>query len=98
MPNRVLKIPSLGFDVVVMSASDKTNALIGEMLEKKLVTELAEEEYEPVWGKEEGYCAWCVDSKALDQVWEYGVDSQGDHVKYACCKQCATDRGVEGVR
>lgn len=89
---RTLNIPSLGFEVVVIGASQKTNNLIGEMLEKKLAEEITPE---PVWGKEEGYCAWCVDAEALDPVWEYGVDSQGEHVKYACCKQCAADRGVE---
>ena len=48
-----------------------------------------------VWGKSEGFCAWCVDGAAPVPVWEYGTDSQGDEVKYACCQKCAADRGVE---
>lgn len=47
MPDRVLNIPALGFEVVVIGADAKTNQLIGEMLEKKLAVEVepeAEEE------------------------------------------------------
>jgi len=51
---------------------------------------------EPVWGKEEGYCAWCVDGDASTPIWEEEEDSQGDYVKYACCVKCAADRGVDG--
>lgn len=90
---RTLNIPSLGFEVVVIGASQKTTDLIGELLEKKVVEEIEPEE---VWGKDEGYCAWCVDGLASNPVWEYGVDSQGSSVKYACCKKCAKDREVKG--
>lgn len=48
-----------------------------------------------VWGKSEGFCAWCVDGAAPVPIWEQGTDSQGDEVKYACCQKCAADRGVE---
>ncbi len=48
-----------------------------------------------VWGKEEGYCAWCVDGVANNPIWEYATDSQGDSVKYACCVKCAADREVK---
>ena len=48
-----------------------------------------------VWGKGDRYCAWCVDTLIIGQpIWEYGVDSQGDSVKYACCTGCAADRSV----
>lgn len=47
-----------------------------------------------VWGKEHGFCAWCVDSPVETPIWEYAVDSQGDDVKYACCEQCAREREV----
>lgn len=48
-----------------------------------------------VWGKDDGYCAWCVDTLIIGEpIWEYGVDSQGDSVKYACCARCAADREV----
>jgi len=92
MSTRKLNIPSLGFEVVVVGASAKTNELIAGMLEKKIVTEDAQ----PVWGKEDGYCAWCVDMLLIGEpIWEYSTDSQGDSVKYACCTQCAADRGVD---
>ena len=58
--------------------------------------EAMEVEAMEVWGKDEGYCAWCVDTLLIGYpIWEYGVDSQGDSVKYACCTPCAEDRGVE---
>jgi len=37
---RTLNIPSLGFEVVVMGANQKTTDLIGELLEKKIVKEV----------------------------------------------------------
>lgn len=37
---RTLNIPSLGFEVVVMSGSQKTTDLISELLEKKVVEEI----------------------------------------------------------
>lgn len=48
-----------------------------------------------VWGKSEGFCAWCVDGAAPVPVWEHGTDSQGYEVKYACCQKCAAARRVE---
>jgi hypothetical protein len=36
---RKLNITSLGFDVVVIGASDKTNKVIADLLEKKIATE-----------------------------------------------------------
>lgn len=49
-----------------------------------------------VWGKEDGYCAWCVDTLIIGQpTWEHAVDSQGDSVKYACCAKCAEEREVK---
>ena len=48
-----------------------------------------------VWGRDEGFCAWCVDAPAPSPVWEDATDSQGDEVSYACCQKCAADRGVE---
>jgi len=49
-----------------------------------------------VWGKDEGCCAWCVDTLIIGQpIWEYAVDSQGDSVKYACCAGCAAEREVK---
>lgn len=92
MSTRKLNIPALGFEVVVVGASDSTNKVIADMLEKKIATE----EPQTVWGKDEGYCAWCVDTLLIGEpIWEYGVDSQGDSVKYACCTQCAADRDVD---
>jgi hypothetical protein len=49
---RTLNIPALGFEVVVMSDSQKTTDLIGQLLEKKIVEEISEDD-EP---KE---CKWC---------------------------------------
>lgn len=82
----------LGIDIVVIGSSPATEAAIADALEKKVIEEV---DPEPVWGKDEGFCAWCVDGRASSPVWEYGVDSQGEHVKYACCKKCAADRGVK---
>ena len=85
----------LGIDIVVMGSSPATEAAIAEALEKKVIKEI---DPEPVWGTAEGYCAWCVYAPVSDPIWEYEVDSQGEHVKYACCKQCAADRGVKGAK
>ena len=49
-----------------------------------------------VWGKEDGYCAWCVDTLIIGEpIWEYAADSLGDNVKYACCAGCAAEREVK---
>ena len=40
MSTRKLNVPALGFDIVVIGASDKTNKAIAEALEKKVVVEL----------------------------------------------------------
>lgn len=49
-----------------------------------------------VWGKDEGYCAWCVDTLIIGQpIWEHGVDAKDDSVKYACCTTCAAEREVK---
>jgi hypothetical protein len=85
----------LGIDIVVMGSSPATEAAIAEALEKKVIKEIVRE---PVWGRDEGYCAWCVNGRASKPIWEEGIDSQGEHVKYACCKKCAADRGVEGAK
>ena len=96
MNGRKLNITSLGFDVVVVGASEKTNKVIADLLEKKIATE----EVDPpaVWGRDEGYCAWCVDSRSNDAYWEHATDSQGEYVRYACCKKCAVDRGVRASK
>lgn len=44
MSTRRLNIPALGFEVVVVGASAKTNKLIGDLLEKKVAEEIVEEE------------------------------------------------------
>ncbi len=44
MSTRRLNIPGLGFEVVVVGASAKTNELIGDLLEKKIAEEIVEEE------------------------------------------------------
>lgn len=44
MSVRKLNIPSLGFEVVVIGASDGTNKVIADMIEKKVAVELDEEE------------------------------------------------------
>jgi len=44
MSTRKLNVPSLGFEVVVVGASDGTNELIAQMLEKKIVEEVTEDE------------------------------------------------------
>jgi hypothetical protein len=50
---------------------------------------------EDVWGRDVGYCAWCVDEFVDDEpIWEHEIDSQGNKVRYACCFQCAIDREV----
>ena len=46
MSSRKLNITSLGFDVVVVGASDKTNKVIADLLEKKIVTEQVDEPQE----------------------------------------------------
>lgn len=77
-------------DLFIISSTDKKVAkAIGKALKKKLTPE-------PVWGKDEGYCAWCVDGDASAPIWEEAEDSQGDYVKYACCADCAADRRVDG--
>ena len=43
MSTRKLNVPALGFDIVVIGASDKTNKAIAEALEKKVVVELDNE-------------------------------------------------------
>jgi hypothetical protein len=40
MSTRKLNVPALGFEIVVIGASDKTNKAIAEALEKKVVVEL----------------------------------------------------------
>lgn len=91
MSTRKLNIPALGFEVIVVGASDSTNKVIADMLEKKIATEEPQE----VWGRTMGYCAWCVGKLILGEpIWEYDTDSQGDSVKYACCTKCAADREV----
>jgi len=47
MSTRRLNIPGLGFEVVVVGASAKTNELIGDLLEKKIAEEIVEEDQEP---------------------------------------------------
>lgn len=44
MSTRKLNIPALGFEVVVVGASDSTNKVIADMLEKKVAEEILEEE------------------------------------------------------
>ena len=39
MSTRKLNVPALGFDIVVIGASDKTNKAIADALEKKVVEE-----------------------------------------------------------
>jgi hypothetical protein len=41
---RKLNIPALGFEVVVVGASTKTNELIGDLLEKKIAEEIVEDD------------------------------------------------------
>lgn len=56
---------------------------------------------EEIWGKHWGFCAWCVDTEINgDPKWEFGVDSRGSDVAYACCDQCYEERSphtTEGV-
>jgi hypothetical protein len=40
MSTRKLNVPALGFEIVVIGASDKTNKAIAEALEKKVVVEV----------------------------------------------------------
>jgi len=40
MSTRKLNVPALGFEIVVIGASDKTNKAIAEALEKKVVVEM----------------------------------------------------------
>lgn len=80
--------------IIVSSSNKKVAADVKKALRKKIEKEHKEPEPQEVWGKDEGYCAWCVNRKVSDPIWEEGTDSQGDHVKYACCKECAVDRGV----
>jgi hypothetical protein len=47
MSTRRLNIPGLGFEVVVVGASEKTNKVIADMLEKKIAEEIEEEDQEP---------------------------------------------------
>jgi hypothetical protein len=96
MSTRKLNIPALGFEVIVVGASDSTNKVVADMLEKKVATELTEVP-EEIWGKHWGYCAWCVDTEIFPQepIWEYAVDSRDLPVKYACCTKCAADRDVD---
>ena len=50
---------------------------------------------EAVWGRDVGYCAWCVHREVgSPTIWEYATDSQDQKVKYACCDKCAKDREV----
>jgi len=79
-------------DFFVVMASDRS---VAEKIAEKLADKLDERTI--VWGKDEGYCAWCVDGECPEPKWEYATDSQGDQVKYACCNQCADERGVKGV-
>ena len=44
MSTRKLNIPGLGFEVVVFGASDSTNKVIADMLEKKIAEEIVEDE------------------------------------------------------
>ena len=77
-------------DFIIVSGSNKKVVdAVKSALKKKLTPE-------PVWGKDEGYCAWCLDGDASNPIWEEAEDSQGDYVKYACCSKCAADRGVDG--
>lgn len=80
--------------IIVSSSNKKVAADVKKALRKKIEQEHKKSEPQEVWGKEEGYCAWCVNQKVPNPFWEKGIDSQGDHVKYACCKKCAVDRGV----
>jgi len=80
--------------IIVSSSNKKVAADVKKALRKKIEQEHKEAEPQKVWGRDEGYCAWCVNRKVSDPIWEEGTDSQGDHVKYACCKECAVDRGV----
>lgn len=50
MSTRKLNVPALGFDIVVIGASEKTNKAIAEALEKKVVVEM-EIETTPGGGK-----------------------------------------------
>ena len=75
--------------IIVSGSNKKVVKAVKKALKKKL-------EPQEVWGKEEGYCAWCVDGDASTPIWEEAEDSQGDYVKYACCPKCAADRGVDG--
>lgn len=52
MSTRKLNVPALGFDIVVIGSSDKTNKAIAEALEKKVVVEIEYEvEKTPSGGK-----------------------------------------------
>lgn len=52
MSARKLNVPALGFDIVVIGASDKTNKAIAKALEKKVVVEIEYEiETTPSGGK-----------------------------------------------
>lgn len=47
-----------------------------------------------IWGVREGYCHWCNEPVDDDPVFQSGADSNGSPLAYACCIQCAIDRGI----
>jgi hypothetical protein len=42
-----------------------------------------------VWGARRGYCFYCSEFVDDEPIWEVRGDS-----RYACCIQCALDKGV----
>lgn len=47
-----------------------------------------------VWGVRDGYCHWCNDLIDDEPVFQVGADTNGTSIAYACCIQCAVDRGI----
>ena len=64
MSTRKLNIPALGFEVVVIGASDSTNKVIADMLEKKIAEEA-----------EDNPCKQCG-MPELDGLWYTGLCDQ----------------------
>jgi hypothetical protein len=47
-----------------------------------------------IWGVRDGYCHWCNDPVDDEPIYQNGADTNGAPIAYACCLQCALDRGV----
>lgn len=50
-----------------------------------------------IWGLREGYCHYCNDFVDTEVIYQSGTDSGGAPISFACCLQCAVDRGIIDV-